>query len=74
LFPQFINIETASGVSFGIVFLTLGIIAFGCFMLYASLGSKINKLLHLYSFRKIYNRISGTIFIGTGLAIALSKK
>lgn len=74
LFPQFINIESATGVSFGIVFITLGIIAFGCYMLYASLGSRINKLLHLYSFRKMYNRISGTIFIGAGIAMAFTKK
>jgi threonine/homoserine/homoserine lactone efflux protein len=74
LFPQFINIETTTRWSFGIVFITLRIIAFSCFMLYASLGSRINKLLHLYSFRKMYNRVSGSIFIGTGLAIAFTKK
>ncbi len=74
LFPQFINVNDTSINEFLIVFITLGIVAFGCYMLYAIFGVRINRLFHLKSFRKIYNRITGSIFIGIGLIIAFSKK
>lgn len=74
LFPQFININDVSGSNFMIIFITLGIVAFGCYMLYGVFGVKLNKLFHQNMFRKIYNRITGSLFIGLGIMIALSKK
>jgi threonine/homoserine/homoserine lactone efflux protein len=73
LFPQFTNIKSISVSDLSIIFVSLGIVAYGCYMLYAVFGSRINKLLHLYTFRKIYNRVTGSIFIGTGLALAFTK-
>jgi homoserine/homoserine lactone efflux protein len=74
LFPQYINIGHATIREFIIIFTTLGIVAFGCYMTYALFGVKINKLIRIYSFKKVFNRITGSIFIGTGLFLALSKK
>ena len=74
LFPQFIDVEHATMSVFMIVFITLGIVAVACYMLYAIFGVRLNRLFKLYSFRKIFNRITGSILIGTGLAIAFSKK
>ena len=74
LFPQFINIENTSISEFLIVFTSLAIVAFGCYMLYGAIGLKINKLFHSVPFRKIFNRITGSLMIGIGLTIALSKK
>lgn len=74
LFPQFINIEHAKTNEFALILLTLGIVAFGCYMLYAIFGVKLNKLFQLYSFRKMFNRVTGSIFICTGLTLAVSKK
>lgn len=74
LFPQFININNASLTSFTIIFSTLGLIAFGCYMLYALFGVKLSGLLQLQSFRKLFNKITGSVFIGTGLMLAFSKK
>ena len=74
LFPQFININNTSASEFMIVFITLGIVAFGCYMIYGVLGLKINKLFQLASFRKIFNRVTGSLMIGIGLTIAFSKK
>ena len=74
LFPQFININNASLTSFTIIFITLGVIAFGCYMLYALFGVKLSGLLQLQSFRKLFNRITGSVFIGTGIALVFSKK
>jgi homoserine/homoserine lactone efflux protein len=74
LFPQFINVRYATAGGFMIIFITLGIVAFGCYMLYAIFGARLNGLFQLQSFRKLFNRITGSIFIGTGLAIAFSRK
>jgi homoserine/homoserine lactone efflux protein len=74
LFPQFINVRHATISGFMIIFITLGIVAFGCYMLYAIFGARLNRLFQLHSFRKIFNRITGSILIGTGLAIAFSRK
>jgi len=74
LFPQFINVKHATVSGFMIIFITLGIVAFGCYMLYAVCGARLNGLFQLKSFRKVFNRITGSIFIGTGLAIAFSRK
>jgi homoserine/homoserine lactone efflux protein len=73
LFPQFTNIKYISVSDMLIIFISLGIVAYGCYMSYAIFGSRINKLLHRYTFRKIYNRITGSIFTGTGLALAFTK-
>ncbi len=74
LFPQFINVKHAGISGFMIVFITLGMVAFGCYMLYAVFGVKLNGLFQLPSFRKVFNRITGSLLIGTGIAIAFSKK
>ena len=74
LFPQFINVGNAKTVEFAVLLLTLCIVASGCYMLYAIFGVKLNGLFQLYSFRKLFNRITGSIFIGTGLTLAVSRK
>lgn len=74
LFPQFIDVKHATSEGFLIIFSTLGIVAFGCYMLYAVFGVRLNKLFLRKSFRKGFNRITGAIFIVTGLTIAFSKK
>jgi threonine/homoserine/homoserine lactone efflux protein len=74
LFPQFINAEHASIVNIVVLLATLGIVASGCFMAYAICGVKLNTLFQVYSFRKWFNRITGTVFIGTGCALTFSKR
>jgi homoserine/homoserine lactone efflux protein len=74
LFPQFINKENATLTGFLIILATLAVVALGCFMIYAVFGAKLNRVFHLPSFRKIFNRITGAILIGTGLTLAFSKK
>ncbi len=73
LFPQFIHMNSFSWSEFVIVFLTMGVVVFGCYVIYGLFGLKLNKLFHLKSFRKIFNRITGSLMIGIGLTIALSK-
>jgi threonine/homoserine/homoserine lactone efflux protein len=74
LFPQFFNTKSATLACSAIIFATLGAVAFGCYMLYAAFGSRLSQLFHLRSFRKLFNRITGSIFIGAGAALAFTKK
>jgi homoserine/homoserine lactone efflux protein len=74
LFPQFIYVKNSSAINFLIIFITLAIVAFGCYMLYAVSGVKLNRLLRLKSFRKAFNRVIGSFLIGSGMMMAFSKK
>lgn len=74
LFPQFIRVESATLGEFSIIFVTLGLVAFGCYMLYALFGAKLSRIFRMKRVRKLANQITGSIFIGSGLALALSKK
>jgi homoserine/homoserine lactone efflux protein len=74
LFPQFINSRQASLPAFLVIFITLALVAFGCYMLYAFFGNRLSALFRRVSFRKAFNRITGSMFVGSGLALALSKK
>lgn len=74
LFPQFINMESATINGFLIIFTTLAIVAFGCYMLYALFGVKLNHLFQMQQFKRWFNRVTGAIFIGTGLALVFTKK
>lgn len=74
LFPQFIHVKSAGPVQFFIIFTTLSVVGFGCYMLYAGLGVRLQKLFQKQTFTRKFNRISGSIFIGTGLAMAFSRK
>ncbi len=74
LFPQFINMKSATTNSFFIIFITLAIVAFGCYMLYALFGVKLSRLFQIQQFKRWFNRITGSIFIGTGLALVFTKK
>jgi threonine/homoserine/homoserine lactone efflux protein len=74
LFPQFINIKQASIADFLLVFVSLAIVAFGCYMLYAIFGERLNQLFQRNSFRRFFNRITGSMFIGLGVVLAFSKR
>ncbi|HOT15477.1 MAG TPA: LysE family translocator [Bacteroidales bacterium] len=74
LFPQFISTDSASISGFSFLIIPLAIVAITCYMLYAAVGTRISKLFAFATFRKTYNRIVGSIFIGTGIALAFSRK
>ncbi len=74
LFPQFIRFGQATLFDYTVIFTSLALVDFGCYMLYAFFGMRINKLQSLYWFKKTFNRVTGCIFIGTGLALVFSRK
>lgn len=74
LFPQFIQAGTTTTGGILLIFSSLVAVAFICYMLYAVAGKNLNKLFSRKYFRNLFNRVSGAIFIGTGIAMAFSKK
>lgn len=74
VFPQFINPDMAYLPQFCFLMGTGSCIAFGCFMLYAISGQKIVSLFSHAAAGKCINRIVGSTFIGTGIALATGNK
>ena len=74
VFPQFIDPNAAYLPQFGMLMGTGGIIAFGCFMLYAMGGQKIVKLFSETTVNKYFNRVIGGTFIGAGIGLASSNR
>lgn len=74
VFPQFIDPDAAYIPQFGMLMGTGGIIAFGCFMIYAIGGQKIVTLFSKATVGKYFNKIIGGTFIGAGIGLATSNK
>jgi homoserine/homoserine lactone efflux protein len=74
LFPQFINPHLDRGLQYMLLLGGLAPVAFVCFMLYALGGEKIIGLFAGRDlFRKI-NKLVGGVFVGAGIALALSRR
>jgi threonine/homoserine/homoserine lactone efflux protein len=74
VFPQFIDPDAAYIPQFGVLMGTGGLIAFGCFMLYAVGGQKILTLFSTAAVGKYINKIIGGTFIGAGIGLASSNR
>lgn len=74
VFPQFINPNTAYIPQFSMLMGTGGVIAFGCFMIYAISGEKIMTLFSKATVGRYINKIIGCTFIGAGIGLASSNK
>jgi homoserine/homoserine lactone efflux protein len=74
VFPQFIDPNAAFMPQFGMLMGTGGIIAFGCFMIYAIGGQKIVALFSKATIGKYINKIIGGTFIGAGIGLATSNR
>jgi threonine/homoserine/homoserine lactone efflux protein len=74
VFPQFIDPAAAYVPQFFMLMLAGGIIAFGCFMLYATGGQKIVTLFSRAMVGKYFNKVIGGTFLGAGIGLLVSKK
>lgn len=74
VFPQFIDPNAAYAAQFGMLMGTGGIIAFGCFMIYATGGQKLVSLFSIATLGKYINKVIGATFIGAGIGLASSNK
>lgn len=74
LFPQFINDGQASIQHFAMLLGLLGVIAFGCMMIYACGGEKLKKVIKGTAVCRYINKVLGTAFVGLGVSLACSRR
>ena len=72
LFPQFVNINKALIPQFSVLIAILMLFSFSFLMFYAALAHKARTWLTKPDSVKIFNRTSGSIFIGFGVLLAAS--
>lgn len=71
LFPQFISAGKTTFFQYFLMTIVLGLIAFTCMMAYSIAGDKTNNFFRTSIIGKYLNKITGTIFISAGCAVAL---
>ena len=72
--PQFVDPDAAYLIQFYILLSICALIAFTCFMIYATAGSRIVSIFSSSAIGKYINRIIGGTFIGAGIGLAVSHK
>ena len=72
LFPQFVNINEALIPQFSMLIATLMVFSFSFLMFYALLAHRVKTLLIKPNRIKVFNRTSGSIFVGLGVLLAVS--
>ena len=72
VFPQFIDPNVSYIPQCGMLMGAGGVIAFGCFMIYAICGQNIMTLFSKTTVVKYFNKITGGTFIGAGIGLASS--
>lgn len=74
VFPLFIDRNGAYLPQFIMLMGTGGIIAFGCFMIYAIGGQKVVTLFSRAAVGKYINKVIGGTFVGAGISLAASNR
>ena len=74
LFPQFINESQHSLIHYTLLVVILGVIAFICMMIYSLGGFAIKDLFNRTSLSSYFGKLIGSLFIGLGATLALSKR
>ena len=72
LFPQFVNTNEALIPQFAMLIATLMFFSFSFLMLYALLAHKVKAWLTKPNRINVFNRTSGSIFVGFGILLATS--
>ncbi|WP_343727566.1 LysE family translocator [Burkholderia seminalis] len=71
LLPQFINAAEPTLPQFGILVVTFAVIEVSWYLVYASFGTRIGTTLKSQSVAKVFNRLTGGLFVGFGAMMAL---
>ncbi|MGS0892622.1 LysE family translocator [Burkholderia stagnalis] len=71
LLPQFINASEPTLPQFGILVVTFAVIEVSWYLVYASFGTRIGATLKSQSVARIFNRLTGGVFVGFGAMMAL---
>jgi threonine/homoserine/homoserine lactone efflux protein len=70
--PQFIDPDKARAPQFAVLVSLFAAIEVSCYMAYAAGGRRAASLLAEQSFRRIFDRLAGTLFVGFALALIFS--
>ena len=71
--PQFIDATRPKPVQFAVMVATFGVIEVASYLLYALGGRSVARWLEKPSPRKLFNRVTGAIFVAFGLAMVGSR-
>ncbi|HDR9128215.1 TPA: LysE family translocator [Burkholderia vietnamiensis] len=71
LLPQFINAAEPTLPQFGILVVTFAAIEVSWYLVYASFGTRIGATLKSQSVARVFNRLTGGLFVGFGAMMAL---
>lgn len=71
LLPQFISASAPKLPQFGVLIATFVVIEVSWYFVYAGFGSRIGMQLRSQNVAKIFNRLTGGIFVGFGAVLAL---
>ncbi|AIO67396.1 LysE family translocator [Burkholderia oklahomensis] len=71
LLPQFIDASAPTLPQFGILVATFAVIEVSWYIVYASFGTRIGVTLRSANVAKIFNRLTGGLFVGFGAMMAL---
>ncbi|MBP0716670.1 LysE family transporter [Burkholderia sola] len=71
LLPQFINAAEPTLPQFGILVVTFAVIEVSWYLVYAAFGTRIGATLKSQSVAKVFNRLTGGLFVGFGAMMAL---
>lgn len=74
LFPQFIGTDGVTVFKCFILLVTMAVLAFVTWMIYAFSGEKIAGLFRRFRIGRIVNKVLGGTFIGAGLGLAVSER
>lgn len=74
LFPQFIEPSTRAVQQLLILSSTWVVVAFAIMALYATLGSKFASRMQGISARRALNKVTGSVFVAAGAALAWAKR
>lgn len=69
-FPQFINPHAAQTLQFGILLLSFAVIEVGWYFVYALSGNRLASYLQQARILKLFNRVTGGVFVGFAVAMA----
>ncbi len=72
-FPQFLNPAAPQGVQFAIMLATFSITEIAWYLFYALSGSWLTAILQKARVRRLFNRMTGSIFVVFGVMLAAKR-
>lgn len=69
-FPQFLDSARSQWVQFAILLATFSVVEIGWYMAYASGGVKLTRALQKAHVKRLFDRLTGSLFIAFGAAMA----